>query len=379
MNTSGSKQSPDSSSFEFLSGSEQFPPKRSPWFKILPIALAAILIAAILLGKTILQGNSSSVRNTNNHSSIVAMIDFQSNVGYGELTLNGKKILLHDAETNQIDLIAGLNTLQISVPPFPPRTCIVHWPPLQGDTCWDAQKQMISLPYLITDLPSKQQLMVQNTIHDFISSMTSHLEAAVPMGNLYANEQNFQNNTPAYDIAQSSLSGKLILSLLPQDSNCDNVICAGSQGGNNWNIKWPYKAYWQFTNTNGTQVGQSSPVTGTLSFSLNYTQGNSWQINEQFSSVEQSFYQQTCFLQIAQIAGAQSLSIQHSDATGCLADANPTPSTNFLNNDPIFFVRFGVVMAANSISHTKNPTFPTIPANEMPFFMAIVSKGYFGW
>lgn len=378
MSMHDNMQTPAESSMEILSGNQAFSTKRPLWLKLVSVAIV-LLLGIALLGKVVwLQKFSHPViTKKGNQSNIVSIIAVRSNMGYGTLVLNSQSMALSEAEYNHIALKAGLNTVQVIVPPFPTRTCTIHYPPTQEDTCWDTDKQGLSLLYFISDLPSNQQGIVSQLVQKKISSIDSQLVTSVPIGNLYAIGQDSLHQTIVSTVAHSPLTAQLKLSLQPSDPNCKNLICAGEPGFDNnegnWSTAWSYIAYWQFTNANGIQVGQSPPITGTINISLNYLSGYVWSINEKYNPIESSLYEQTCSIQISQVLDTYAQS-QQASLSGCIFDfTSNNLSANFLNTDIVYFVRFGVIMAANTQSQEKSPSLPAIPPSEMPFFASLVN------
>src|SRR5690348_10298836 len=180
------------------------PPSRGrAWCTAAVVALVALVAVGILHGFASggAVGATVSVAPTATADDRGLLVE--SNVNYGTLTLNGKRI------SGALPLIVkprpGANTLTLSAPPFNPHTCRVQWPDqavsisgcdrgsstgatLQGQTLGEIQTIQLTLSG--DDMPPDLQSAALGALTHALGGV--HFKTTVPAGDYIATGHNDQ-------------------------------------------------------------------------------------------------------------------------------------------------------------------------------------------
>lgn len=383
------------------------PPGRGrAWRTAAVVALVALVAAGILRGFTSGSGGGTvSVLPTTTPDDPGLLVE--SNVNYGTLTLNGKRI------SGALPLIVkphpGTNTLTFSVPPFNPRTCRLQWPDpresteacdistvtgatLQGQTLGEIHT--IQLDLSGDDLPPDLQTAALDALTQAMDGV--RFKTTVPAGDYIATGRDDQGRITSVRAA-TSLGAELSFTLTPPGQPgfrpCGGILCGSGPAtfGQSdaqthlWSVFVPVSARWQFDDSSGGQIASADePLDSSLPLNLSYDDlTSSWQVTApdtpvlNTSTLDDVLRASLCsggFTQLTAIAQARQLTTgQYSDhgVEGCLIVTAPSGAffpglgTPPPPDDGQFVWRFGVLLAANASAHALDPDLPLAPSDEI--------------
>lgn len=384
------------------------PPSRGrAWCTAAVVALVALVAVGILHGFASggAVGATVSVAPTATADDLGLLVD--SNVNYGTLTLNGKRI------SGALPLIVkprpGANTLTLSAPPFYPHTCRLRWPAgpqdvstsgcdrgaasgaiIQGQTLGEIQTIQLTLSG--DDLPPDLQSAALGALTHALGGV--HFKTTVPAGDYIATGHNDQGRITSVR-APTSLRAEVSFALTPPGQPgfhaCGGILC-GAPGGfartantaHLWSVSIPISTHWQFDDGAGSQIASADESLESFSpLNLSYDAAMGWQVTAPDApplsapTLDDVLRGDLCSggdAALAAITQARQLStIQQSDhgVEGCLFVTAPNGAffpglgTPPPPDDGQFVWRFGVLLAANAAAHTLAPDLPLAPPDEI--------------
>jgi len=331
----------------------------------------------------------------------------ESNINYGTLTLNGKRI------SGALPLIVkprpGANTLTLTAPPFNPRTCRMQWPDPQGSSTSGCDRgsasgaviqgqtlgeiQTIQLDLNGDDLPLDLQTAALDALTQALDGV--RFKTTVPAGDYIATGRDDQGRITSVRAA-TSLRAELSFTLTPPGQPgfrvCGGILCGApsafaraTDSAHLWSIFVAVSSRWQFDDSAGGQVASAGePLDSSLPLNLAYDdRTSSWRVTApdtpvlNASTLDDDLRASLCgggFTQLTDITQARQLTTgQYSDhgVEGCLILAAPNGFSFSGSGTPPppdagqFVWRFGVLLAANAAAHTLAPDLPLAPPDEI--------------
>lgn len=386
------------------------PPGRGrAWRTAAVVALVALVAVGILHGFTSGAGGGGTISVAPTATPADPGLLVESNVNYGTLTLNGKRI------SGTLPLVVkphpGENTLTFSAPPFNPHTCRLHWPDIQdivtegcdrgsstgatiqGQTLGEIQ--FIQLDLSGDDLPPDLQTAALGALTQALDGV--RFKTTVPAGDYIATGRNDQGRITSVRAA-TSMHAELSFTLTPPGQpgvhTCGGILC-GTPGGefsggqstqaHLWSLFVPITTHWQFDDDSGSQVASADePLESSNQLNLSYDSATGWQVTEPNASplsaspLDDVLRANLCASSNAALTASiqtRQLTIgQYSDhgVEGCLIVAAPGgilitsgPGTPPPPDDGQFVWRFGVLLAANATAHALAPDLPLAPPDEI--------------
>jgi|GEM_PF-4016392 len=332
------------------------------WRWILAI-VSGLLLASII-------GGSVLVWRASHPAPIVAHIsaEYITN-GTQSVIVNG--IYHIDIDNPFIPLVAGENTIVAHLPPFRDKRCTIHWPLQAGDQCLTSDGQSLDLQFIFNDLAPADRTNLQHfLLKDF--SQQQQLIAqptAVHVGDFYQAGWNSITQSPIILQATEPLTALLRVSfnkLVNVPNNC--VIYPGH--GNIYSlcgyirVVMQFQATWEFRRGTTIVATSEHPVVYNIEHQLDYYTkathdfAKGWNDNAGLSNATIDL--PNVLYSLCKVANQSLLS-----STECGNSTNITEGV-FVFGDRVnefYYYRFGVIVAANDVTHRQHPELPVIDTN----------------
>lgn len=356
------------------------------------LAVAVLLAAALVL-------HAAGVRIPRPQSQVPQRpvgIALVSNVSYGTLTLNGRR--LGGPPPQAVILRDGTNEIALTAPPFQPRECRVTWPDLSllGGQCTVSIgylpglsstleiEYQIALDFDSGDLPPSVAAAARATVNAAISA--AHFEAAVPASQPIAT--GWMPRTGAIATIPAPPLTQAQLTFAPASTpGCPEGLCAGSEflpsfpdrgppTGPAWMVNAGFTYTWRFVTQGGTALGSVTyPTDAPASFAIvpDANSDSGWHLWQPSAPTPTDVMQGTLTSSICDWANAFRVALPGVPSPpivgvttgpgiqGC-AFALQTPEGGDAGT---LLWRFGVLLAADPQAHAGYPRLPPAPAGAL--------------
>jgi hypothetical protein len=322
-----------------------------------------------------------------------------SNVTYGTLILNGRKLAFTPAMT--VTLPPGDNVLALLAPPFLQRPChvLVNLAPQDSRSLCDVSSEsvprfgdrsVVYLPFTADDLPPDLRADALAAVATALADTTVS-SSSVPAGQYFATGVDAQGTIHSRRATERLTA---TLTLAPEDTasdaasalapwaiigrGCADLTCTGGidpeqpvPAGHVWTIAEPVLLTWRFVTASGALAGaETFRVPEPLRLTLAYDLRTGWHLSDLM------LFGQGPNGPPLDICGGGAAALQQSlgpngygegwknagerAVAGCELDVQD-------QNGVIahFIWRFGVLLAANAPAHTLLPALPIAPPDEI--------------
>jgi len=329
------------------------------------LAIASMILLASIIGGSVLVWRASQ-----RPAPIVATIPID------QLTFITQSVIVNgtyhvDLEKPLVPLVSGENTIVVHSAPFRDKRCTIHWPLQAGDQCLTPDRQSLDLKFTLNDLSLADRTKLQQfLLKDFLQQQQLIAQPTpVHVGDFYQAGWNNITQSPIILQATEPLTALLRVSFNKLVNVPENCVVHPGRGGiadqcGDFRADMQFQAIWEFRRGTTIVATSEHPVVYTivkrLIYSTNATEHEVQGWNDTTTLPDGTIDLPNMLYSLCQVAIQSPLQL-----TECGYITNVTEGV-FIFGDRVnefYYYRFGVIVAANDVTHRRHPELPVIDTN----------------